>query len=320
MKRRFISFTIALFFLTGALFATAVQAAAAGGALDDFIFIDAAYEREDGAIQLTSSEIYVTGGYWLRNPVDAAAFVAIEFEFMMSEPYSYDLESGTGADGITVSFAPAVPTDLDFGEKMAFYGPGAFGVEFDTWYNWIRDDPLVPHIAVIQESVGDHLKTAEDFLMNDSEWHRAKICYANDEVKVYFDGVQVLAYAGVYRFESFYVGIGAATGGATQNQIIRNVKIITAAVGKFSAATKPANFISMTETSKNSRIWVLSFYADETYPDGTAAKVKYEISLNGNNANQKGEYLFDKGPLAGYTLVYDVKGNGSNIKELKLVK
>ena len=44
------------------------------------------------------------------------------------------------------------------------------------------------------------------------------------------------------------------------------------------------------------------------------------INLNGNNANQDGKYTFgDDHDLAGYTLVYDLKGNGSNIKDLMLI-
>jgi hypothetical protein len=76
----------------------------------------------------------------------------------------------------------------------------------------------------------------------------------------------------------------------------------------------------MKETSENSRIWVLSFWALESYADGTSGYVRYEICLDGNNANQKGEYVFGSGPLEGYTLVYDVKGNGMNIKDLRLIK
>jgi len=49
--------------------------------------------------------------------------------------------------------------------------------------------------------------------------------------------------------------------------------------------------------------------------------VKYSIDLSGNNANLDGTYKFPTGhDLAGYTLVYDIKGNGSNIKEFKLMK
>ena len=88
-----------------------------------------------------------------------------------------------------------------------------------------------------------------------------------------------------------------------------------------SAATTPKDFVSMVETAKNSRIWVLTFNVTLTYSDGTKDLVRYSIKLNGNNANQDGKYKFaDDHDLAGYTLVYDIKGNGSNIKDFKLIR
>ena len=88
-----------------------------------------------------------------------------------------------------------------------------------------------------------------------------------------------------------------------------------------SAVTTAKDFISMVETAKNSRIWVLTFNVTLTYSDGTKEVVRYSISLNGNNANQDGKYKFADGhDLAGYTLVYDIKGNGSNIKDFKLIR
>jgi len=66
---------------------------------------------------------------------------------------------------------------------------------------------------------------------------------------------------------------------------------------------------------------VLTFKATVTY-ESEATEVKmYSINLSGNNANLDGKYTFggDHG-LTGYTLVYDIKGNGSNVKEFYLVK
>jgi len=76
-----------------------------------------------------------------------------------------------------------------------------------------------------------------------------------------------------------------------------------------------ARYMSIVETSKNSRVWVLTFNVDVTYSDGRVFNQVYSINLNGNNANQDGRFVFDEDhDLAGYTLRYDIKGNGSNIK------
>ena len=82
-----------------------------------------------------------------------------------------------------------------------------------------------------------------------------------------------------------------------------------------------AKYVSIAETSKNSRIWALTFTVDLTLSNGDIIKGKsYTINLNGNNANQDGSYRFEEEhDLAGYTLQYDIKGNGSNIKEFRIV-
>jgi hypothetical protein len=85
------------------------------------------------------------------------------------------------------------------------------------------------------------------------------------------------------------------------------------------ATTNIGNFISITETSKNSREWVLTFIVTKTYNDETINEEQYSIMLRGNNANLDGRFTFDtEHELAGLTLIYDIKGNGSNIKALRL--
>ena len=79
-----------------------------------------------------------------------------------------------------------------------------------------------------------------------------------------------------------------------------------------------AYFVSIQETSKNSRVWTLTFDVLEVYTDGTEEIVTYSIDLYGNNANLDGSYDFEEGTLEGLTLQYDIKGNGSNIKSFVL--
>jgi len=82
-----------------------------------------------------------------------------------------------------------------------------------------------------------------------------------------------------------------------------------------------AKYVSIIETSKNSRVWELTFTVTLSYSDGSSKQAKYTISLNGNNANLDGKYVFGAGhDLGGYTLVYDIKGNGSNIKDFRIIR
>jgi len=89
------------------------------------------------------------------------------------------------------------------------------------------------------------------------------------------------------------------------------------------AVTAPKDFVSMRETFKGSRVWALTFKAFVTLADEDGEIVgtewaEYTILLNGNNANLDGRFTFDADhELAGRTLIYDIKGNGSNIKALR---
>ena len=85
-------------------------------------------------------------------------------------------------------------------------------------------------------------------------------------------------------------------------------------------------FASIRETYKGSGIWEVTFTVTITLIDadgnivGTEV-VEYYIYLIGNNGNLSGSYTFDDDhDLAGYTLVYDIKGNGSNIKAFYIIK
>jgi len=80
------------------------------------------------------------------------------------------------------------------------------------------------------------------------------------------------------------------------------------------ATANTKDFVSITETSKNSGVWLLSFKVTETYSNGETRVVPHVIYVNANNANVAGRY-----DLGAYTLIYDIKGNGSNIKDFQVV-
>ncbi|MCL2665772.1 MAG: cellulase family glycosylhydrolase, partial [Defluviitaleaceae bacterium] len=81
-----------------------------------------------------------------------------------------------------------------------------------------------------------------------------------------------------------------------------------------------AKFVSIIETGKNSRIWTLTFTVNVKFSNGSSVIKTFDAALPGNNANLDGAFKFGADhELAGFTLVYDIKGNGSNIKEFKLI-
>ena len=126
-------------------------------------------------------------------------------------------------------------------------------------------------------------------------------------------------------------GLPGGTGNAARNYRRLYITELTVEGGKIIAhrrydsteilGVNNANFISITETSKNSRVWELTFEATLYRRSGAKDVITYTFELIGNNANLDGCYVFDdEHELAGYTLFYDIKGNGSNIKDFKIIK
>jgi len=81
----------------------------------------------------------------------------------------------------------------------------------------------------------------------------------------------------------------------------------------FEASTITADFISIWETGRNSRIWEITFFVSETFIDGEYNHFEASIQIPGANANLSGEYAFKDGSLMGRTLIFDIRNNGGNI-------
>ena len=74
-----------------------------------------------------------------------------------------------------------------------------------------------------------------------------------------------------------------------------------------------ADFISIWETGRNTRIWEITFFVTKTLTNGESDQFEARIRIPGPNANQRGEYAFNRGHrLQGRTLVFDIRNNGSN--------
>ena len=77
-----------------------------------------------------------------------------------------------------------------------------------------------------------------------------------------------------------------------------------------------ANFFKVSNANK---ITTITFRATVLLSDGTSEVRTYTFEVNANNNNIDGRYVFPAGhELAGRTLTYDIKGNGSNIKAFSI--
>jgi len=82
-----------------------------------------------------------------------------------------------------------------------------------------------------------------------------------------------------------------------------------------------ARFISIAPINgkANDTIRIVRFSVNLTLSNGTSEVREYSIEIRSNNNNPDGKFIFAVGhDLEGYTLVYDIKGNGSNIKTFSI--
>ena len=177
--------------------------------------------RTNGYLELTPNEYSQCGQIWF-DQTNFKNFV-VEFDYQIGAPgYS-------GADGLVCMFykqAGYIPMD---GGSLGFvdatgYVPG-YGIEFDHYYNYY--DPSGEHIALIQDTVSNHLVWKDDDRVDDDIWHHVKTIVETNDIYVFIDDMinPLFMWNGEINRSFGGFGFTAATGGARAYHRIDNVKI-----------------------------------------------------------------------------------------------
>lgn len=175
---------------------------------------------EDDTIILTELKTFQSGGIWYDNATDTTKGFEVNFKYWIGGGREY---SGGGADGIVVNLAPSKGSFGSAGGNLNFNGKGTYGVEFDSFTNeW---DPAYKHIAIINESVSNHLIEKHDDRVDDSQWHDVKVVYKDNTLFVYLDGSLELQQDEIKLNDTIYVGLSGATGGSINKHIVKGIKV-----------------------------------------------------------------------------------------------
>ena len=187
-------------------------------------YVGTAYRDErNGYVVLTSATNGQVGIIWLN--YDIYPPFIVEFK--------YKAGGGTGADGLVFMFLKKRDYTPAGGGWLGFEGninnrinpvPG-YGVEFDNYYNREFNDPSSGHIALIKDTVRNHLIYKNDRRVEDNRWHNVRVEVGDNYVKVYVDNQIVFNWEGY--LDTTYGGLGfaASTGGANNWHIIDDVKV-----------------------------------------------------------------------------------------------
>lgn len=211
-------------------------------------------------------------------------------------------------------------------ESMQFFKEVYFSDKNGVPFHDVRKEyngPAIP-APVIERQGSKYLITnfATDYKANTYKYGQLQYSFDGERYYLYLkDGITNMR-AGNLTMTVRYGGLGGVVNPADIAVAYKpSPASAPTALTVKTVTTTPEDFIGMIETAKNSGDWRLSFWGTVDHHDGSTERVRYEIKLAGNNPNLAGEYRFgDDVDLAGSVLVYDIKGNGSNIKELKLVR
>ena len=199
----------------------------------DFFLNGTATQLNDSCFQLTPDAAWAVGSIWYPEKID----LRNSFDLVMTMNFGCrDLD---GADGIVFGLQPISASVGEAGEGLGIGGVSpALGVEFDTYYNDNRADPLYDHVAIMANGAvthsgpnnragpvraragADNIETCTDLPL------RVTWDAGSQTMRVYFDCELRLEYTEDIVNTIFggdprvYYGFAAATGGLTNRQSI----------------------------------------------------------------------------------------------------
>jgi gliding motility-associated-like protein len=198
----------------------------------DFFLNGDATQLNDSCFRLTPDrETFEVGSIWYPEKID----LRNDFDLVMD--MYFGCKDDSGADGIVFGLQPVSATVGEPGEGLGIGGVRpALGVEFDTWQNTNRQDPVFDHVAImangqVTHSGADNLAGPVQARANSGNMETCgylplRVTWDADRqtMRVYFDCELRLEYTGdiintIFRGDPFvYYGFAGATGGATNVQ------------------------------------------------------------------------------------------------------
>ena len=209
-------------------------------------------DEVNGVLLLTEEEGWCRARFFLDQPHLIDEFT-VEFDFRMGR------SSTLGGDGFTFAFVEEVEYGTpgsnyvhNSGKWLDFEGASGYAVEFDTYHNSETDPGPANHIAIIQDSVTNHLGFADAGDLEDGVWHHAHIAFNQGHIETCVDGVLVLSHT-IQGFQPFegYFGFTAATGTAVNYHEIDNIRLWDSFMGGQEGKFRIGSMVKVTETESS---------------------------------------------------------------------
>ncbi|MCK5827822.1 PEGA domain-containing protein [Candidatus Bipolaricaulota bacterium] len=252
--------------------------------------LDSSYET---LILSTQDEPYCVSRFFNPTNWDLNRF-ELQFDYRASA------SDGWQADGLTVAFVANSAYEpigsnavVGSGGWLGFEGAEGFAIEIDLYPNSPYDPSITPHIAVIQDSVKNHVEFAPAEQLIDGQWHRFSIVFDEGYVIVFVDGDEILS-TRLQTSRSFLGNIGftAATGGFAVQQEIDNVALFD----KHSILIETAS-VQVSSTPVGARVYVDGLHTGQQTPCTVNCDLPLATSIIGLGLD--GYAYLEKSSIAG---------------------
>lgn len=186
--------------------------------------------RQGQCFRLTTTLPFQTGSVWYLDKVDIGAGFELYFDIYLG------CQDANGADGMAFVLQQVSTSVGTAGEGLGYLGVSpSLAVEFDTWQNPNRNDPVYDHLAIMSNGVPNHGTPQElagpvgilpgNANAEDCRYHSLRVQWKADSqlFKVYVDCNLRLTYTGdiindIFNGDSeVFWGFTAATGGSVND-------------------------------------------------------------------------------------------------------
>jgi len=194
------------------------------------------FSTDSGLWTYTGSAAYDPAGYArmtvaVDNQIGQAWFVDdLTKPFTAEFRYFTGLGTPQGGDGLVFMFYKDAAYTPGHGGWLAFNPPdvaataAGYGIELDSFFNsagafnWDSVDGFTGrHIALIEDSVTNHLDGANSSLLSDDLWHDVVVTVGQNTITATVDGTLVVDWTGTIDRTYGGVGFGGGTGIGTDD-------------------------------------------------------------------------------------------------------
>ena len=222
---------------TSALVVLVAVALAVGLAPSAFaVTVSDDFSTDSGLWTYTGSAVYDPAGYArmtvaVDNQIGQAWYTDdLTKPFTAEFDYFTGLGTPQGGDGLVFMFYKDAAYTPGHGGWLAFNPPSVaataagYGIELDSFFNasgafnWDSVDGFTGrHIALIEDSVTNHLQGANSTLLSDDLWHHVVVTVGQSSIQAAVDGTTVINWTGTIDRTYAGIGFGGGTGISTDD-------------------------------------------------------------------------------------------------------